>query len=62
MATIDQAQQHLPLPSIQNQTLSHLNTHSSTYVFDDTIVIGQQIGPDSHSDNTDIGDDTVIGL
>ena len=62
---IDQAQQQLrsPLPgneNIQNQSLSQLNIHSSTSVLDDTTLVVQQIGPDSQSDETDIGDDNVI--
>ena len=63
---IDQAQQQLrsPLPgneNIQNQSLSQLNIHSSTSVLDDTTLVVQQIGPDSQSDETDIGDDNVLG-
>ena len=62
---IDPAQQQLPSPipgneNIQNQSLSQLNIHSSTSVFDDTTLV-EHIGPNSESAETDAGDDTVIG-
>ena len=63
---IDPTLYQLPSPipgneNIQNQSLSQLNIHSSTSVFDDTTLVEQHVGPDSQSDETDIGDDTVIG-
>ena len=62
---IYQSQQQLPShihgnENIHDQALSQMNIHSNIY-FDETTVIGRQIGLDSHSDNTDIWDDTVIG-
>ena len=63
---IDPAQHQLPSPipgneNIQNQSLSQLNIHSSTSVFNDTRLVEQHIGPNSQSDETDIGDDTISG-
>ena len=60
-------QQQLPCPisgneNIQNQSLSQLNIHSSTSVFHDTTLVGQHTGPNSQRDETDIGDDTVMGV
>ena len=47
--------------NFQNQSLSHLNIHSSTAVFEETTITGSRIGPHPFSDTTDTGVNTVIG-
>ena len=47
--------------NFQDQSLLHLNIHSSTAVFEDTTITGSRIGPHPFSDTTDTGENTVIG-
>ena len=60
----EQAQAMSPIlgnRTFQNQSLSHLNIHSSTAVFEETTITGSRIGPHLFSDTTDTGENTVIG-
>ena len=47
--------------NFQNQSLSYLNIHSSTTVFEDTTITGSRIDPHPFSDTTDTSENTVIG-